>query len=892
MRHRLLAVAFLLASLGPQMGRGAAPAVSTPIRDAELTTNAWVKIEEHGAGRRQDPALVYLPREDAFLAALGALGAWNDRKEFSYDELTFRLATRTWTNRFPPGKEGWGPAVGMVSPPAFRGHGFKMADVEKNVRLGLLEGRFYAYSQYALDTDRNRLVAYTMSHTLAYDPERRAWKDLAPSGDPNGGTFDLWWGSLCYDPVNREVVLFGGNNGASEFNDTRTWLYSPEKNAWRRLETDEGALEGFRKRAAGLRAQATALHGACANRWFGAELPERGEADLAKEATALRKSVAALAGDLEGAAARGRPAAGELAVAMKHLAAAAPDAAGIAAALAAMRSLRRAEWCLLPEPPPRAYSQMVYDPASRSIVLFGGDRLDMLYGDTWVYDCATRRWTERRPELSPSPRAGHALLFLPKSKRIVLLGGYGFASETGYWGPLYKQLPVQGWTYDVAGNTWELIRDWGPPGGRKPVPASPPGFMGSKGAAMKAAVDAQDVVVALSQENRTVVTRACRLDPSQTDAAGTRKLGVGPGTVEWRTGPYDPLWYLEGPPPDEAAFQAALAAVPANTWTVLTPKGSKLPRQNRDWGTAVLDPDRDAIYRWSGGHSAHCGTDIPVFSLRTGRYHIKYPPAFPLGGIGSCGSQPSRASFLGQPWISAHSYHSYAYCPVARKMLCTGHQGFTCAYDPETGTWAFGPQPEGMRVGSFYTLTLCTTPQGAVAWERGLFRYDAAQGAWVGLDVGGAALPRPKCDASGMCCDTRRGRLILTHRDFKGGLVAVDLKSQAAERLEPKGAARLAAADPYLRETCYDAANDLVVLGATLPPDADGLRRTPVYDAAANRWLALRIGGANPCGKKGRNVSLGLMFHPRRKLVLAVDTNSVVYALRVEPKAADPIPLK
>ena len=28
---------------------------------------------------------------------------------------------------------------------------------------------------------------------------------------------------------------------------------------------------------------------------------------------------------------------------------------------------------------------------------------------------------------------------------------------------------------------------------------------------------------------------------------------------------------------------------------------------NRDWGTAVLDPDHDLLLRWSGGHCAHGG---------------------------------------------------------------------------------------------------------------------------------------------------------------------------------------------------------------------------------------------------------------------------------------------
>ena len=101
--------------------------------------------------------------------------------------------------------------------------------------------------------------------------------------------------------------------------------------------------------------------------------------------------------------------------------------------------------------------------------------------------------------------------------------------------------------------------------------------------------------------------------------------------------------------------------------------------------------------------------------------------------------------------------------------------------------------------------------------------------------------------------------------------------------------------DKRLRETCYDSANDLLVIGGTLPPDAKGLRRTPVYDCATNRWVALAIGGAvNPNDPRkrgsGRNVSLGLMYDAKRGLVWAVDTDSRVYVLRIDIEAANALP--
>lgn len=43
------------------------------------------------------------------------------------------------------------------------------------------------------------------------------------------------WGALEYDPVNKEIVLFGGNAQCDD-NRPGTWLYSVEKKEWRKLE--------------------------------------------------------------------------------------------------------------------------------------------------------------------------------------------------------------------------------------------------------------------------------------------------------------------------------------------------------------------------------------------------------------------------------------------------------------------------------------------------------------------------------------------------------------------------------------------------------------------------------------------------------------------------------
>src|SRR5204862_3235662 len=83
------------------------------------------------------------------------------------------------------------------------------------------------------------------------------------------------------------------------------------------------------------------------------------------------------------------------------------------------------------QPPARANSRLAYDPVAKKVVLFGGDRLDELVADTWTLDVAAKKWEEKKPARGPAPRAGHALLWLPKAKKLLLLGGYGYTSATG-----------------------------------------------------------------------------------------------------------------------------------------------------------------------------------------------------------------------------------------------------------------------------------------------------------------------------------------------------------------------------------------------------------------------------------------------------------------------------
>ena len=71
-------------------------------------------------------------------------------------------------------------------------------------------------------------------------------------------------------------------------------------------------------------------------------------------------------------------------------------------------ALQQAAEILDAEPAPRALSPIAYDAKSRLFVLFGGDHLDYMTNDTWVFDPAqsggssgTRSPLRRRGRITP-----------------------------------------------------------------------------------------------------------------------------------------------------------------------------------------------------------------------------------------------------------------------------------------------------------------------------------------------------------------------------------------------------------------------------------------------------------------------------------------------------------
>jgi hypothetical protein len=660
----------------------------------------------------------------------------------------------------------------------------------------------------------------------------------------------LIWGSECRAPEGRGLA-FGGQdqNGADGRPHTRVLAGG----AWKAIHLElraKNPLQKLFERAWKLRCEAKDVRARTRFIYFKGRPAAEEAAFIKKEVdprlTALKKNLDALAADL-GKVGGGDYDKGQAAFALKQVRAAGQLVSPVGASVTAARiktmrgaqlHLELAAEALDAEPPARTVSPVVYDAKTKLYIVFGGDHLDYLTNDTWVFDPAKKRWFRRHPAGAPAPRGNHKLTAAGDGK-VKLGGGYRYSSSTGYCGGQYRDIGDGEWTYDVAKNTWS--------GGGKLLP---------------------------------------------------------PTSREYRTGPFHPDFYLQGEKPGAAGWEAKLKALPVNEWTLCNPP--QKPRLNRDWGCARIDPDRDMILRWSGGHSAHGGTDVPHYHFATNRWELAFPVEFPLDCLYSNTTYPNGFNLNLRPWMTGHTYNNYAYDPPSRKMVKAGRPRHFYVYDPDVGDWVGrGKKPAGMSYRScFYSLTVVATPGGALCWGANgqVHVFDHKANAWKQLKLSGDKLPGASTDNSTIGYDSKRGRVLMVRKPYgrknpyDGKVYALDPRTGAVRALTPKGAGA-ASRIGGLDRGCYDAANDLFLVSTFLAGGGE-VSPTPAYDCAGNRWVVLDLKyKTKKRGKRTRRLfphghSAGVMFDPKRRLIWGVDTNSQVYVLRLDAQKAGMKPLE
>jgi hypothetical protein len=210
--------------------------------------NRWIEARRDERGARRGSAVRYVPGTYAFFL----WGFFDDDPDLlqehplmevpEYDMVTFDPGAGRWTNRLPKEWQAdWSKKLPLAYIP--RTYAAITTGSERTLLRGPTDEPEGAprpdlnivFDQVTYDPSRQALVYFTGGLTAAYDVSRGRWADLAPSHRPP----PVVGGSLAYDPVNRQIMLFGGGHvaergpGGRVVGYTGTWVLRGDD--WRRL---------------------------------------------------------------------------------------------------------------------------------------------------------------------------------------------------------------------------------------------------------------------------------------------------------------------------------------------------------------------------------------------------------------------------------------------------------------------------------------------------------------------------------------------------------------------------------------------------------------------------------------------------------------------------------
>lgn len=220
---------------------------------AELPANRWVELRKDATGGRRGSAIRYVSEARAFFL----WGFMNDNPELlqefplmevpEYDMVFFDPAGGAWRNHLPRQREAlWSVKLPLSYIPRIYA-GITSGGERTLLRSPTDEAEGVprpdlniVFDQVTYDPDLKALVYFTGGLTAAYRVADRRWVDLAPMHSPP----PVVGGSLVFDPVHHEVVLFGGGHVAEKDSQGRLvgytgmWVYSAQDRDWRRLPLD------------------------------------------------------------------------------------------------------------------------------------------------------------------------------------------------------------------------------------------------------------------------------------------------------------------------------------------------------------------------------------------------------------------------------------------------------------------------------------------------------------------------------------------------------------------------------------------------------------------------------------------------------------------------------
>jgi len=204
----------------------------TRATSGELPAGKFIEVARDETGGHYFSQVIYAP-------TIRALVSWGTRIHSkpirAYETQHFPVDENKWTDAWPPGKaQAWAgkfkpwPDWEICHPTG----SFYERDGVKQPRPN---SSFY---QVCWDDHKERLLFYVGSMTFSYEPRKREWTQIHDQSVKEQPPALLLWSSLCYEPVNKQAILFGGGGIDSPGGRPHTWALDVTTDKWRKLELE------------------------------------------------------------------------------------------------------------------------------------------------------------------------------------------------------------------------------------------------------------------------------------------------------------------------------------------------------------------------------------------------------------------------------------------------------------------------------------------------------------------------------------------------------------------------------------------------------------------------------------------------------------------------------
>ncbi|PCJ60043.1 MAG: hypothetical protein COA79_09565 [Planctomycetota bacterium] len=733
-------------------------------------------------------------------------------------------------------------------------------------------------------------------------------KELPPLKRGPGGS-GLWgektpralWGTRCIDTDTKIHYWFGGAGGISKKGPLFTYYFNKDK--WEEILSSDSKQLKIVAEMKTLELEMRTLYTAISNRYYLSELEVEKSIKFDEICITLVTKLTDMEKNLKRPQSLNRFSKAKkdlevLATKLKN----SVSVKEVAEARRIYRELVQVRWSSDVQPCPRYYPMMAYDSKTKKIVLFGGEGVFGVYADTWLFDTTTKTWEQVFPKSSPSPRCAHGMI--ANEGKAYLVGGYNARGSKSYCTGLWFRMPMNVWQYNIAKNTWILI---------KKNDSKPQKVQFQRRVKASISEDGKKlswITDILSYGKKKGEIKGETAIPGQ--EIMDHKLSVLANTIQIRSSAFDPAFFEEKPVTevDTNNFKIKIKSLPSNKWVWMGPPQTP---SNRDWGTTILDLKRDQLLHWAGGHSSHCGTDVAHYSLKTNRWHIAYTPELPFERTYGVGY--GAPSLSGRPF-GVHTYLSYAIDQLTGKMLWAGAGGTggnfklvnpsgVYLYDTKTSEWSYAKlnfQNKEWGYMEQHLTCMVATPKGIAVWMPKLKGGNHRSGLWIANlekniyeplagteNKDKTTLPFSAYgDGHGMTYDSKRDRVLLFHfkQKEKFRIWSCNLKSKKVEVLTPKNSEKFPLAARFPREATYIPDLDIVYVPTS---GRKKYQADLIYDCAKNEWLQIASTGKKD--KRGRMrpgyaVSTGVEWDPKRKVLWLVQTTGAVYAMRLDLKTA------